>query len=108
MNLNDPLKHIKRFFVSSTFGLFIFLIVPTSIHSQILIQGKVLSADNNDPLPGATIVVKDTNIGTSTDFNGAYTVKIPEGATTLVFSYLGYIEKEILIGKKTNINCFYG
>lgn len=106
MNLNDPLKHIKRFFVSSTFGLFIFLIVPTSIHSQILIQGKVLSADNNDPLPGATIVVKDTNIGTSTDFNGAYTVKIPEGATTLVFSYLGYIEKEILIGKKTNINCF--
>ncbi|KGL61863.1 DUF4139 domain-containing protein [Polaribacter sp. Hel1_85] len=46
--------------------------------------------DGNEPLPGANVIVKGTTIGTSTDFEGKYSIKIPENSKQLEFSYLGY------------------
>lgn len=46
--------------------------------------------NGNDPLPGANVTVKGTTIGTSTDFDGKYSIKIPENSNQLEFSYLGY------------------
>jgi TonB-linked SusC/RagA family outer membrane protein len=64
---------------------------------QKQIKGKVLDASGN-PLPGANIVVKGTNISTQTDFNGNFTLSAPDNATRLVISYIGMIQQEVTIG----------
>ncbi len=56
------------------------------------IKGKVLDADSKDPLPGATVLVKGTSIGASTDLNGAFVIHgVPSGDQTIVVSYIGYV-----------------
>ncbi|MFY0603796.1 MAG: DUF4139 domain-containing protein [Flavobacteriaceae bacterium] len=47
-------------------------------------------SDNFEGLPGATVIVEGTTIGTSTDFDGKYTIKIPKNASNLRFKYLGF------------------
>lgn len=54
-----------------------------------VIKGKVTDESGN-PLPGASVVVKGTGKGTSTDANGAFTLSIPESATTLIISFIGF------------------
>jgi len=60
-------------------------------------------SDANGPLPGASVVVKGTTNGTQTDFDGNYTVNT-DGASTLVFSYIGYLTQEIAINGQSTIN----
>ena len=55
------------------------------------------------PLPGATVLVKGTSIGTVTDFDGAYSLDVKSNKT-LVFSYLGYETQEILINGQSQVN----
>lgn len=63
------------------------------------ISGNVLD-EGNQPLPGASVVVKGTTVGTSTDFDGVFTIKIPKGKKIIVISYLGYVSKEVVIGNQ--------
>tara|TARA_R110001632_G_scaffold105447_1_gene214855 strand:+ start:5187 stop:8210 length:3024 start_codon:yes stop_codon:yes gene_type:complete len=65
-----------------------------SIIAQKSVSGKVVDTDG-EVLPGVTILIKDTNIGEITDFNGKYTLKITQEECTLVFSYLGMKTKEV-------------
>lgn len=71
-------------------------------YSQITITGTV--SDVNGPLPGASVVVKDTSVGTVTDFDGNYSIEAPAGATTLVFSFIGYSPQEVEIDGRTTIS----
>lgn len=70
-------------------------------------QEKSISGTVSDskglPLPGATVLVKGTKTGVSTDFDGKYTIEA-EQRSTLVFSYIGYAGKEIVIGTSNTIN----
>ena len=50
------------------------------------------------------IFVKDTNVGTITDVDGLYNLSVPDNASILVFSYVGYITKEVEIGDRSVIN----
>ncbi len=52
---------------------------------------------NGVPLAGATVLLKDTTKGTSTDFDGNFSLNVPDDATTLVITYLGYLSQEISI-----------
>ena len=66
------------------------------------ISGTV--TDNSGlPLPGATVLVKGTSRGTSTDFDGKYSISTNQGSI-LVFSYVGYSTKEIRVGTSRTIN----
>ncbi|MFN7115464.1 MAG: carboxypeptidase-like regulatory domain-containing protein [Saprospiraceae bacterium] len=65
--------------------------------AQRTISGKVSDA-NGDPLIGASILVKGTDIGTVTDETGAYSLAVPEGRNVLVFSYTGFSTQEITLG----------
>jgi hypothetical protein len=47
-------------------------------------------SDGREPLPGVNVIVKGTTIGTSTDFDGKFSIKIPNNNAALIFSYLGY------------------
>lgn len=61
---------------------------------DIIVKGKVTDA-NGAPLPGASILVKGTKISASTDFDGGFSIKIPENATRLVISYIGMKTREV-------------
>ncbi|MBU3821956.1 TonB-dependent receptor [Flavobacteriaceae bacterium XHP0103] len=76
--------------------------ISFSLAQQKTIIGKVVD-ENNLPLPGATILIKGTNTGTSTDFDGYYTIQVNTN-TVLVFSFIGYLSKEITVGNNNTIN----
>ena len=61
------------------------------------VSGTVLDSETKDPLPGATVLVKGTTIGTTTDFDGNFSLSDISVNSTLVVSYLGYTDTEIKI-----------
>jgi len=65
------------------------------------VTGTVISADDNEPIIGASIVVKGTMVGTVTDFDGAFSLDVPSSAKTLVVSYVGMKTQEIEV--KSNL-----
>lgn len=67
------------------------------------ISGKVTD-ENGEPLPGASVLVKNTSIGVITDAVGNYRLSAPDKATTLVFSYVGYERKEVAIAGRAVID----
>ncbi|MFV0539751.1 MAG: SusC/RagA family TonB-linked outer membrane protein [Aestuariibaculum sp.] len=75
---------------------------PKTPQQQTLVKGKVKDKTGM-PIPGATVLVKGTVIGTSTDFDGNYTVRAT-GDAILVFSYVGYKTKEVEVQHKQTIN----
>ncbi|WBO84473.1 SusC/RagA family TonB-linked outer membrane protein [Hymenobacter yonginensis] len=66
------------------------------------ISGRVLDAQSN-PLPGVTVVVTGTTIGTSTGSDGRFELQAPPTATTLNISYVGYSAQQISITDKTSV-----
>ena len=59
---------------------------------------------NNEPLPGVSVLIKGATQGTATDANGFYTLQIPNENTTLVFTYIGFVSQEVVVGSKKNVN----
>jgi len=66
------------------------------------VTGRVTQA-NGDPLPGVTVLVRGTNIGTTTDSNGNFTLNAPAGST-LVFSSVGYSSREVALTADNSAN----
>ena len=66
------------------------------------IKGVVID-ENGEPLPGINVVVKGTSIGVRTDMNGAYTIRVPANAKTLVCSCIGLKTVEVEIGNRSVI-----
>lgn len=62
------------------------------------LTGKVVSTEDNSPLPGVSIGIKGTSQGTTTDLDGNYQLNVEDNQNTLVFSFVGYISQEIEIG----------
>lgn len=81
------------------------LITSAGIESPMRsITGTVVSKYDGDPIIGASIMVKETNIGTITDLDGNFTINnIPDNKTTLVVSYIGFKTEYIDISGKYNI-----
>jgi TonB-linked SusC/RagA family outer membrane protein len=70
----------------------------------ITVSGKVIAADDGASLPGVSIVLKGTMQGTTTDAEGKYTIQVPDGNATLVFSFIGYTAQEIAVNAQTVID----
>ena len=64
------------------------------------ITGKITDADNGEYMPGVTILQEGTQNGTISDFDGKYTINVPESGATLVFSFVGYETQKITLGEK--------
>ena len=69
---------------------------------EIVITGTVTD-NNGDNLPGASVQVKGTTIGTVTDGNGAFRLSVPSEESTLVFSFFGFATQEIAVGNQRTI-----
>lgn len=86
------------------FSVFLFMVIQGQVVAQLTVSGTVTSAEDNMGIPGASVVVKGTQIGTATDMDGKYTLKVPEGYNTLVFSFVGLKTQEVAINGQTNID----
>ena len=81
------------------------LSVSTLLAQTIVITGTVSSSVAGEgAIPGVTVQVKGTTVGTTTDASGKYSITVPQNATTLVFSYIGMKKMEVDIAGRTVIN----
>ncbi|MBL4745279.1 MAG: TonB-dependent receptor [Flavobacteriaceae bacterium] len=72
-------------------------------YSQIKTIKGLVTDEIGDPLPGANVFEKGTKNGTTTDFDGNYTIQVYKGAS-LTISYIGYKPKDVLITDQTEVN----
>ena len=85
--------------------IFLFLFASILVNAQTFtLKGKVVD-ENNDSLPGATILVKENKLGTSTDFDGLFNVKLAKGNYTIQVSFIGYktVSKKVSLTKNEEI-----
>ncbi len=75
-----------------------------NLENSQTIFGRVTDSEGT-PLPGVNVTANETTIGTITDFDGAYTLQVPNSVTTLVFSFIGFMTEEMPIGFSNEINC---
>lgn len=73
---------------------------PYNSLPEVTVTGRVL-ADDGSPVPGVSVFVKGTQIGTVTDGDGKYSVSAPSATSTLVFSFIGYKTVEIELNGRT-------
>ncbi len=76
-------------------ALFLCWLIPISLVAQTTINGTVTDAKNGMPIPGVNIIIKGTTSGTSTDFNGEYSIDDVRKGAILLFSYVGFLPQEI-------------
>lgn len=101
---NEPLTYVilgKTIVVQSKNKLSSLL--PFYLPQETTISGKVTDGKSNS-LSGVSVSLKGTGIGTITDAHGNYSLKLPDGEGSLVFSYIGFKTKEIPINGQTEIN----
>ncbi|MCO4293338.1 SusC/RagA family TonB-linked outer membrane protein [Solitalea sp. MAHUQ-68] len=75
-----------------------------SVAQNRTITGTVTDKLDGQPIPGVTVQVKGTNLGSQTNQDGKYSVSVPNDAKTLAFQYVGYITREITLGTSNVIN----
>jgi len=82
--------------------MFLFLISGIAFAQQKTVSGNVTD-DGGLPLPGVNVLVKNTDNGTQTDFDGNFSINAPKGAV-LIFSYVSFATKSVVVGDSDNIN----
>ena len=69
-----------------------------------VVSGKIVSADDGDPMIGATVTVKGTNLGTVSDIDGNYSIVLPQNNRQLTFSYIGYLSQTRTVDPGSTLN----
>ena len=72
--------------------------------AQATVKGTVVDADSNEPLIGATVTVGGTSLGTVTDYEGNFTLKVTSAKATIEIKYLGYLDKSIKLTQQGEVN----
>ncbi len=75
-----------------------------TLQADTKVSGKVTSVEDNQGLPGVTVLVKGTQIGTVTNTDGVYSIEAPGEDAILVFSYVGYESEEIPVNGRSTID----
>ncbi|MBD0851174.1 SusC/RagA family TonB-linked outer membrane protein [Maribacter arenosus] len=88
---------VKLLFLLLTF-------VPIGLLAQGQITGTVTAAEDGMPLPGASVVIKGTTTGTTSDFDGNYTLDNVASDATLIFSYIGFLKAEVAVNGQSVVN----
>jgi TonB-linked SusC/RagA family outer membrane protein len=69
-----------------------------------VVTGVVTGAEDGSPLPGVTVSVKGTTIGTITNTSGNFQIDVPEGVDALIFSFVGLATQEVSLGSQSLVN----
>ncbi|MCQ0110504.1 SusC/RagA family TonB-linked outer membrane protein [Zhouia amylolytica] len=83
--------------------LFVVFFLNLAIGQERDISGTVVDAETKVPIPGASVMIKNTTVGVATDFDGKFSIKAKSG-DVLEISYLGYKTQELSIGNQSNFN----
>ncbi|WP_289054088.1 TonB-dependent receptor [Carboxylicivirga marina] len=78
-------------------------VVVTKQQEERAITGSVRD-ENGEPIPGVTVYIKGTSVGTITMVDGSYNITVPESAGILVFSFIGFEPQEVQLKEETTIN----
>jgi TonB-linked SusC/RagA family outer membrane protein len=79
------------------------LLLSNVIFAQKTISGKVTN-NNNQPVAGATVIVKGTTVATQTDDAGNFTISLPSGRSVLTFSSVGFETQELDVSTQSSVN----
>lgn len=74
------------------------------VRADKTVSGQVLSAEDNTPVPGVSVVLKGSRTGTNTDVDGNFKIDVPDNSAVLVFSSVGFITQEVPVGAKSTFN----
>lgn len=80
-----------------------FLLSVSAAFAQITVTGTV-TGDDGSTLPGVSIRVKGTSVGTTTNETGAFTINVPDNSSVLQFSYTGFQQQEVAVAGRKSIN----
>jgi iron complex outermembrane receptor protein len=83
--------------------LFCLIMLPATVMAQSTVTGTVTDKANAMPLPGVNVLIQGTSRGTSTDFDGNYTLEVSQGEIIMI-SYLGYTTQEIIFNGESKID----
>lgn len=83
--------------------LMLYLLLYTAATAQKSVTGKVTSSLDNQPVNGATVTVKGTNLGTSTSTDGSFSLTVPAGKNALVISSIGYEAMEADVSQSAEV-----
>lgn len=85
-------------------GFLCLLLSTLSLLAQVnKVTGHVISKEDGEPIIGASIVVKGASVGTVTDYDGNFSLEIPDNAKTLVISYIGMVTQQVAVKSTLNI-----
>ena len=84
--------------------VFVFFLMANLYAQDVTITGVVTTEQNGSSLPGVSVLLEGTNTGSITDLDGKYSIDVPNGGGTLVFSYLGFVTQTIPINNRTTID----
>ena len=76
----------------------------TAFSQSRTVTGKVINAEDKQPLPGVTVTAKGSTTSTQTGPDGTYKINVPSGATALIFSFVGHAEQEVAIGSSGTVD----
>ncbi len=94
---------MRKFTIWLTCLFFLISIGIANAQTKV-VTGTVTSSDDGLPIPGVTVMVPGTTVGTTTDLDGKYTLSIRDTHTTLRYQYVGMITKDVMIGSNTQID----
>ena len=77
--------------------------LPVPLPAPLLNVRGLVKDENNEPLPGVSIVIKGTQRGAVSDQNGNFTLEVPSKESVLLFSFVGYLPREVTVGNQTFI-----
>jgi TonB-linked SusC/RagA family outer membrane protein len=63
-----------------------------------------ITSELGERLPGVNVVIKGTQRGTATDQNGSFRIEVPNENSVLIFSFIGYVKQEVIVGSRTAVN----
>lgn len=92
---------MKKTLLSLLFGL---LVTAAAFAQSKTVTGKLVSVEDPEGLIGVSVLVKGTTIGVVSDLDGTYSIEVPQGSNTLVFSYIGYRSQEVVIGNRSVVD----
>lgn len=104
-NVNLQLYSLWRrpWFLQVFYSLLLFFSMIAIANAQSVVKGTVKD-ENGMPIPGANVLLKGTQVVSSTDFDGNYAIKLAKDAKVLIFTFVGYKDKEVVIGNQSVIN----
>ena len=100
---NLKLKFMKK--LTLVFSLFVLTGLSVLLAQTVVINGTVTSSvEGEGPVPGVQVVAQGTTIGTTTDIDGNYSLAVPVGSRTLIYTFVGMKTVEETIGGRTTID----